>query len=634
MSGAGVVYTGNETLFGGISRRLESRPVVNQFETGIRRFGYLLIQITLVLVLSIFAINIFFHKDPVESLLFSLALAVGLTPQLLPAIISINLASGTRRLAKENVIVKKLESIEDFGSMNVLCSDKTGTLTEGTVDIDTFHDYEGNSSDKLKQYTYLNAFFETGFNNPIDEAVRGMTGMDASAYEKLQEIPYDFQRKRLSMVVKQGTDNILICKGALKNILEVCTQAEKANGDKVDITGVTDAIQAAFQKYSEQGYRVIGVSYKLSGADKIAAADEKDMVFLGFMTLIDPLKESSKDAIKKLAALGVSLKIITGDNRLIAAGIAQKLSLDENAIMTGPEINSISNEALLHRINTISVFAEVEPNQKEKIIVFLKRAGNVVGYMGDGINDASALHAADVGISVNDAVDVAKEAADIVLMEKDLNVLINGVREGRVTFSNTLKYIFMATSANFGNMFSMAGASLLLPFLPLLPKQILLINLLTDLPGMTLSRDNVDDEMVNKPRRWDIKFIRRFMLIFGLCSSVFDYLTFGTLQYLLHADIKQFRTGWFIESVLSASLIVLVIRTRGSALASRPGKYLVMATLLVCTITIIIPYTRLGVLMGFEPLQPIFFGAVAAILVMYMISAEVIKKMFYRARNN
>jgi magnesium-translocating P-type ATPase len=558
-----VTLTGKNTEFGKVSERLKLKPPETEFEHGIRRFGYFLGEVTLFLVVIIFAINVYLHRPVLESFLFSLALAVGLTPQLLPAIISINLAHGAKKMAQKKVIVKRLASIENFGSMNIICSDKTGTLTEGTVQVESALDVNGEANDKVFLFAYLNAFYETGFTNPIDQAILNYRKIDLSDYRKLDEIPYDFLRKRLSIAVIQGNTHLMLTKGALDNILEVCSTVETNNGNIIDLASMKDKIQKHFEEFSNNGFRTLGIAYKNMPVNKlINKSDEKDMTFLGFLTLFDPPKANIIDTIIRLKNLGVSLKIITGDNHLVAASISKKMGLSDNKIISGPELRQMSDGALLRSVGSVDVFAEIEPNQKERIIIAMKKAGNVVGYMGDGINDASALHAADVGISVDTAADVAKEAADIVLLEKNLGVLIDGVREGRTTFANTLKYVFMATSANFGNMFSMAGVSLFIPFLPLLPKQILLTNLLTDFPEMTIATDNVDEQMIDYPRRWDIKAIRKFMITFGLVSSVFDYLTFGLLLLVLHSNEAQFRTGWFLESVISASMIVLVIRSR------------------------------------------------------------------------
>ena len=626
-----VALTGKDTEFGKVSDRLKLKAPETEFERGIRRFGYFLGEVTLVLVILIFGINVYLHRPVLESFLFSLALAVGLTPQLLPAIISINLAHGAKKMAEKKVIVKRLASIENFGSMNIICSDKTGTLTEGNVKVESSLDVNGDQSDKVFLFAYLNAFYETGFTNPIDQAILNFKKVDVKEYKKHDEIPYDFIRKRLTIAVTNGKDHLMITKGALANILEVCSSVESKEGSIGKISSMQAQIQKQFVAFSDQGFRTLGIAYKnLTSDSLIKKDDEADMTFLGFLTLFDPPKANIAETIADLKKLGVSLKIITGDNHLVAASISEKMGLSGNKIISGPELHQLSDAALLRRVEKIDVFAEIEPNQKERIIIAMRKAGNVVGYMGDGINDASALHAADVGISVDTAADVAKDAADIVLLEKDLGVLIEGVREGRTTFANTLKYVFMATSANFGNMFSMAGVSLFIPFLPLLPKQILLTNLLTDFPEMTIATDNVDDEMVDHPRRWDIKAIRKFMITFGLVSSVFDYLTFGLLLLVLRANESQFRTGWFLESVISASMIVLVIRSRKPFFKSRPGKYLLIATLSIAVITLVLPFTPLGDVFGFSPLKFSTYLFLMLIVVLYIIAAEVTKTIFYK----
>jgi len=626
-----IISTGKDTEFGKVSERLKIKAPETEFERGIRRFGYFLGEVTLVLVVIIFAINVYLQRPVLEAFLFSLALAVGLTPQLLPAIISINLAHGAKKMAEKKVIVKRLASIENFGSMNIICSDKTGTLTEGTVKVESAVDVSGNASEQVFLYAYLNAFYETGFTNPIDDAILNFKKIDLKEFKKHDEIPYDFIRKRLSISVIHGHDQLMVTKGALSNILEVCSSVENKDGKVVQIASMQNQIQEHFLSFSNDGFRTLGIAYKrLTSGLPIKKEDEKDMTFFGFLTLFDPPKANIAETIADLKKLGVSLKIITGDNHLVAASLSKKMALSNNKILTGPQLHQMSDAALLRQVGSVDVFAEIEPNQKERIIIAMRKAGNVVGYMGDGINDASALHAADVGISVDTAADVAKDAADIVLLEKDLGVLIQGVREGRTTFANTLKYVFMATSANFGNMFSMAGLSLFIPFLPLLPKQILLTNLLTDFPEMTIATDNVDDEMINYPRRWDIRAIRKFMITFGLVSSVFDYLTFGLLLLVLHAKEGEFRTGWFLESVISASVIVLVIRSRKPFFRSQPGKYLLIATLSIAVITLILPFTPLGTVFGFSPLSLSTLILIMVIVVFYIFTAEFVKTIFYK----
>ena len=629
------VYTGKQAEFGKISERLKLKPQETEFEHGIRRFGFFLLEVTLSLVIVIFAVNVYFHRPVLEAFLFSLALAVGLTPQLLPAIISINLAHGAKKMAQNKVIVKRLASIENFGSMDVLCSDKTGTLTEGSVRLHSALDLDGHASDRVFLHAYLNALFEKGFANPIDEAIRSHKQPDVSGYEKADEVPYDFIRKRLSILVRHDGAHVMITKGTLPQVLADCSLAETPARHTVDIAAVTPQILHQYETLSAQGLRLIGLAYREMGtASVIGKGEEQDMTFLGFVLFFDPPKKDIAETIDRLKKLGVALKIITGDNRLVAAKVSRDVGMPEARILTGGELREISDSALLRKVAETDIFSEVEPNQKERIILALRKAGHVVGYMGDGINDASALHAADVGISVDTAVDVAKEAADIVLLEKDLAVLVQGVQEGRTTFANTLKYVFMSTSANFGNMFSMAGASLFLPFLPLLPKQILLTNLMTDFPEMTIATDQVDVEMVNRPRRWDIVFIRKFMFAFGLVSSVFDYLTFGVLLLLLHATPEQFRTGWFMESVASAAIIVLVIRSRRPFYKSRPGNQLLIATLAVAIAALILPFTPLGRIFGLVTLPTSFLLILGLIMILYIFTSEVVKKVFYRRLNH
>jgi len=626
-----VIFTGKQAEFGKISERLKLRPQETEFEHGIHQFGYFLLEVTLALVIVVFAINVFFHRPVLESFLFSLALAVGMTPQLLPAIISINLAHGAKNMARQKVIVKRLAAIENFGSMDVLCSDKTGTLTEGKVSMHSALDLEGNASDRIFFHAYLNAFFEQGFSNPIDEAIRSHKQQDISGYKKTDEVPYDFIRKRLSVLVEKDSRYLMVTKGTLPNILAICQLAETPKGDNVDITLVLRQIEERFETLSGQGFRMLGVAYRDMGTQSVITKDsERDMIFLGFLVFLDPPKAGIAETIDHLKQLGISLKIISGDNCLVAIRVSKDVGIRDAKIVTGSELHEISDAALLLKVTETDIFAEVEPNQKERIILALRKAGHVVGFMGDGINDASALHAADVGISVDTAVDVAKESADIVLLEKNLAVLVQGVREGRTTFANTLKYVFMATSANFGNMFSMAGASLILSFLPLLPKQVLLTNLMTDFPEMTIATDHVDNEMVERPRRWDIAFIKKFMITFGLVSSIFDYMTFGVLIWILHATQEQFQTGWFMESVISASLIVLVIRSRRPFFKSRPGKYLLATTIFIVLVTLILPFTPIGEIFGFVFLPMSFLLMMGLIVVLYILMAELVKKLFYQ----
>jgi Mg2+-importing ATPase len=630
-----VVRTGTATEFSQVSRRMALGRPETEFERGVRRFGYLLMEVTLILVIAIFAINVTLARPVLDSFLFSLALAVGLTPQLLPAIVTINLAHGARRMAARKVIVKRLASIEDFGSMDVLCSDKTGTLTQGVVRVHSAVDFEGNPSEKVRFCAFLNARYESGFANPIDEAIRADRPFDLTGYRKLDEVPYDFLRRRLSILIEANGQSLLVTKGALASVLEVCSRAETARGRAVDIAEARVEIERRYEELGTAGYRTLGVAYReLDPGTSLTKEHETGMTFAGFLVLYDPPKDRVTETIRQLAGLGVRLKVVTGDNRHVAEAISIMVGVEQPNILTGAGIGHMSDQALVQRVGEVSVFAEVEPNQKERILLALKKAGNVVGYLGDGINDASALHAADVGISVDSAVDVAKEAADIVLMEKGLDVLAEGIREGRITFANTLKYVYIATSANFGNMFSMAGISLVLPYLPLLPKQILLLNLLTDLPEMAIASDRVDPEFVQRPRRWDLRAIREFMVVFGAVSSLFDYATFGLLLLVLRATSVEFRTGWFLESVVSATVIVLVIRTRRPFYASRPGRALSVSTVLVVSATLAIPSTPLGGLLGFGTLPGAFVPALGGIVVLYVAAAEAAKRWYFRWRRH
>lgn len=625
-----VIFTGKSTEFGKISNRLSLKPPETEFEHGIRRFGYLLLQVTCVLLVAIFALNIYLQRPLVESLLFALALAVGLTPQLLPAIISINLANGAKKMAKKRVIVKRLASIENFGSMNILCCDKTGTLTSGQIRLENACSIDGAKSEKVLLYAYLNATFQSGYTNPIDEAISRAISKPVEGWVKLDEVPYEFVRKRLSILVKKNSTKLMITKGAFQQIIDICTKAETATGAIVEINTVLQELKDRFAEFSQKGFRVLGLAYKNGeGISSLTRDHETQMHFLGFLLLLDTPKENIANTIADLEKMGIALKIITGDNKFMAMNLAQFLNIPKDKVLTGAEISKMSNSALIHQVNKKCVFAEVEPNQKERIVWALRRLKHVVGYMGDGINDVTALHMADVSISVNNAADAAKEVADIVLLDKDLSVLQEGVKAGRMTFANTLKYIFMATSANFGNMFSMAGASLFLSFLPLLPKQVLLTNLMEDFPEMTIATDNVDDEVVQRPLRWNIHFIRKFMIAFGLISSIFDYATFGLLM-LLKAPMNEFRTAWFIESVVSAAFIVLIIRTFRPFYKSRPSKALLSSVILIIVVTLLLPFLPIAPYLGFTKISGVFYLFILLVVVFYMVFVEVAKRVFLK----
>jgi Mg2+-importing ATPase len=624
-----IISTGASTEFGKVSERLRLKPAESEFERGVRRFGYLLTEVTLVLVIVIFGITVYLKRPVIDSFLFALAIAVGIIPELLPAIISINLAVGAVHMARRKVIVKQLASIENLGSMNVLCADKTGTLTEGTVVLHGAADAEGNPNEKGLFYAYLNSFYETGFTNPIDEAIRTHGQFDLTGYQKVDEVPYDFLRKRLSILVSKDGAHLMITKGALSNVLDLCSSVELPGGCR-DIDDLRAGIERQFKSLGNDGFRVLGLAYKdLGQVARIDKQQEVGMTFLALLVFFDPPKAGVVQALDDLSKLGISLKVITGDNVHVAMSVTRTvLGYDPN-IVTGREVHLLSDEALRSRAPLIDVFAEIEPSQKERIILALKRSGNTVGFLGDGINDASALHSADVGISVNSAVDVAKEAATVVLLEKDLSVLAAGVREGRKTFANTLKYIYMTTSANFGNMFSMAGAALFLPFLPLLPKQILLNNFLTDFPAMAISTDSVDSEVLERPHPWDIRFIRNFMIVFGVVSSLFDFLTFAALIFILKATPEQFRTGWFVESVMTEVLIIVVMRTWKPFYKSLPSRSLLAAMVLVLLVTLALPYSPLKGALGFTPLPISSLMLLGLITVLYAGASEITKRFFH-----
>ena len=629
ISGTGkalVVNTGMDTVFGQMAHSL-TKDQETAFEKGIKKFGFFLMQITIVLSIIILSVNLYYKKPLFDSILFALAIAVGMAPELLPAIMTFAMSAGAKRMLKKKVIVKKLSSIFNFGEVDILCTDKTGTITEGAINVKDVTDAYGKPSEMAKQYAYLNAFFQNGFANPIDDAIKQLKA-SSEGYTKVNEVPYDFIRKRLSVAVAKDNKQYLISKGAVDNILDICTQVtdEKGNVTPID----KDAIKKGYAGYCTQGFRLIGICYKETRNNKITKDDERDMIFLGFVMLEDPLKPGITDTINRLRGLSVQIKIITGDNQFVAAYAAKKIGMPEPKVLTGGDIAKMLPEALIVKAAQTDVFAEVEPQQKEQIIKALQKSSYTVAYMGDGINDVAAIHAADTGISTNNAVDVAKEAADFVLLEKDLSVLADGIEEGRRTFTNSLKYIFINTGATFGNMFSVAGASLLLPFLPMLPKQILLTNFLTDLPYITVASDNVDTEQVQKPGKWNMKIIRNFMIVFGLHSSIFDFITFYVLYQFYKLKDSPFQTGWFMESVITELCILFIIRTRKSFIQSKPGKWLVISSIIALIVTMLLPVSPFAGELG---LNIASFGEVMAIgliIIAYVITADILKLIFFK----
>jgi len=632
-SGSGsalVMRTGLATEFGRVSSRLRERPIVTGFERGLTAFGFLLVRAMVVLVVAVFAVNLLLHRPLIDSALFSLALAVGLTPQLLPAIVTISLSQGARQMARQRVIVKRLDAIEDFGAMSILATDKTGTMTDGVVVLQGALDIDGRPSDRVRRLAYLNAAFQTGFNNPIDQAIVAAAQQDLAGAKRLDELPYDFTRKRLSVLVSEGGATRIVTKGALESILAACSHADAPTGDPVALLSVEESIMGHYESLSSQGFRVLGVATReAAGATRLVAADENDLTFVGFLTLLDPPKSGADATLRELAAAGISVRMITGDNRLVAAHVGGMVGLDPTSALTGADVDRLDDASLAVLARQTAIFAEIEPIQKERVIHALRASGEVVGYLGDGINDAPALHAADVGLSVDTAVDVAKEAAAIVLLDKDLGVLLHGVRQGRQTFANTMKYVFVTTSANFGNMLSLAAAAAFLPFLPLLADQILLLNFLSDFPATTIATDSVDPEQLQRPHRWDIRFVRNFMILFGGISSVFDLLTFGMLRIGFSADATLFRSGWFLESVATEIAVLLVLRTRRTFFRSRPSRLLLISSLAVAAVTVAIPYSPLAGLLGLDgPPVPIL-AALAIITALYVGATELAKRRFY-----
>jgi len=627
--------TGGSTEYGKIAKKLVAREPETEFERGLRRFGFMMLEVTFLLVLFVFFINaIKPERDVFESLLFAVALAVGLTPELLPMIMSINLSRGALAMSKKGVIVKRLASIQNFGSMDVLCTDKTGTLTENKISLVLHVDMEGTDDEKVLLYSFLNSYYETGLKSPLDEAILNYKNIDVAGYQKLDEVPFDFTRKRVSVVVESEGQRFLIAKGAPEEIIRVSSFCE-LKGKIFDLASEFEkTIEKKYYDLSSEGFRVLGVSYKKVREKKpvYSIHDESEMVFLGFVAFMDPPKETTKESLRLLSKGGVELKILTGDNELVTRKICEQLGFEIKGVVLGSEISQTPDDALARVVGEANIFARVTPAQKDRIMNALKNNRHVVGFLGDGINDAPSMRTADVGISVENAVDVAKESADIILLQKDLRVLQEGVLEGRKTFGNTMKYINMGTSSNFGNMFSVAGASLFLPFLPMRPIQILLNNLLYDLSEATIPTDNVDPEYIEKPKRLDISYIRRFMIFLGPISSIFDFLTFFIMLFVFNASVQLFQTAWFIESLCTQTLVVFVIRTRRTPFyKSKPSKFLFLSSLSVVGLALIIPLIPdLGALLRFEapPLQ--FYIILAGLIGAYLILVEIVKKWFFK----
>lgn len=629
-----VMRTGAETALGAISDSISRPPAPTSFEMGTRRFGMLIMRLTIMMVMFVLLVNTLFHRPWLESFLFAVALAVGLTPELLPMVVSVTLSRGALRMAKNKVIVKRLSAIQDLGSMDVLCTDKTGTLTEAKIHLERHVDVEGTTSERVLELAYLNSFFESGLKSPLDEAILEHQHIDVGRWTKIDEVPFDFERRRVSVLIDDGKTRWLLVKGAPDEISALCTHYEAGGArQRLPIDEVSlSAIHHQYSAMEEDGFRVLGIACRQVSRDHPHAivGDESELVLVGFAGFLDPPKASAASALAALRQAGIAIKIITGDSELVTRHVCAQLNIPVTGLLMGKEIAQMDDAALEARVEAANIFCRVNPAQKERIIRALKARGHVVGYLGDGINDAPSLHSADVGLSVDSAVDVAKDAADMILLKHDLHVLHTGVLEGRRTFGNIMKYIMMGTSSNFGNMFSMAGASLFLPFLPMMPTQILLNNILYDISEMPIPLDKVDAAEIAKPHVLDLGFIRNFMWVIGPISSLFDFLTFYIMLVVLHADEKLFQTGWFVESLCTQVLVIFIIRTRGNPLKSTAHPLLILTSLTVVVAAILLPFTSIGTHFGFVAPPIKFYLLLGGMVIAYLIIVQVVKQSFYR----
>ncbi len=647
VSGTGVVLlekTGSETAFSAIAKSLAQKAPQSEFEYGIARFGSFILKTVLFLVLFVFLTSAAMHRDPLESLLFAVALAVGLTPEFLPMITTVTLARGAVRMAKSNVIVKNLAAIQNFGSIDILCCDKTGTLTTGEMSLEEWVNPLGARAERPLLLCYLNSYFESGIDNPVDDAVLRKAKLNAldsavlrhehpdiSGFKKVDEIPFDFERRRVSVVAERGTEALLVSKGAPEQVLQVCTSQELATGNTPLDAAAKASAFGVFQSLSARGYRVLAVAYRsVERGRPFDKSDEKDLVLAGFVAFADPPRSDARETLARLLDAGVQVKVLTGDSELVTAQICERVGIPTEGLLLGDAIDAMTDAALFHVAENVRVFARVSPAQKNRILRVLKVRGHVVGFLGDGINDAPSLHAADVGISVSSATDVARDAADIILLEPGLAVLHTGILEGRKAFGNVMKYLLMGTSSSFGNMLSMAGAAVMLPFLLMLPTQILLNNFLYDMAQVGIPSDAVDQDFVRKPRRWDIGLIRKFMLLVGPVSSLYDFMTFFVLLRVLHASERAFHTGWFVESLLTQTLVIFVIRTGGNPLRSRPSAALTWTALGVVALAIALPLSPLAGGLGFVPLPLTYCAFLAGATVTYLGLVEVVKRVALR----
>ncbi len=629
-----VVQTGAKAEFGKIAERLSANEEETNFDRSLKEFSVFVMRLTVVMVVIVFALNAYFGRGVFDSFLFAVAIAVGLTPELLPVIMSVALSHGSMVMAKKEVIVKNLAAVQNFGSMDILCTDKTGTLTEDRIELVKCVDVSGVKSPNVMLHSYLSSVFHTARKSPLDVAIQVHGKMDVDGYKKVDEIPFDFERKRDSVVLEHGNERLMVTKGAPEGVLSIATWFLRGTERVAFTPEIAKEAHDEYDRLSADGFRVLAIALKTLPKEErktYARKEEEEMTFLGFAAFLDPAKQSARTALEELRALAIEVKIITGDSEILTQRICRDLEIEVKGMIIGSELDTLSDEELTAQVDSLTIFARVSPEQKERIVSILRKAGHTVGYMGDGINDAPVLRAADVGISVNNAVDVAKETADIILLTKDLHVLKAGVIEGRKTFQNTLKYIKMGFSSNFGNMFSMMGASVILPFLPMLSSQILLNNFLYDLSQTTLPSDNTDEESIKKPLRWDMHEFSKYIVVFGIVSSLFDFFTFYLLYVVLHLDEQHFQTGWFIESIATQILVVFVIRTkRVPFYKSKPSRYVVGSVLGVLAFAWVIPFTPLGTVLSFAALAPMTLLFIAGIVVGYLVLAETSKYFFYR----
>lgn len=631
-----VCATGPRSALGDIARSLTAAVEPTAFERGTRQFGYLIMRLTVLLVLFVVLVNVLLHRPVLESFLFAVALAVGLTPELMPMIVSVTLARGARRLARARVIVKRLSAIEDLGTMDVLCTDKTGTLTAATIRLERHVDPQGRDSERVLALAYRNSAFESGLRSPLDEAILAHERIDVSAWTKIDEVPFDFERRRVSVLLDDGRERQLVVKGAPEDILPLCRHLERDGRPDTLSDADRQALEAQFHTLGEEGFRALAIAWKDVPSSQTHARvdDEQGLVFAGFAAFLDPPKPSAGEAIRHLQDLGVRVVVVSGDNERVTRHVCRELGLPDGPVMLGREVEALDHLALTARVEGVALFCRVNPAQKDRIIRALRRRGHTVGYIGDGINDAPSLHSADVGLSVDQAVDVAKEAADLILLQPDLGVLPHAVEEGRRTFGNGMKYILMATSSNFGNMISMAAAVLFLPFLPMLPLQILLNNLIYDLSEIALPLDQVDAAETRTPSRWDMTLVRDFMLVIGPASSVFDLMTFWLLLHLFNAHAPLFHTGWFIESMATQILVIFVIRTRQPAWRSRPSPVLAATSLACLGLAIALPLSPVSRWLGFVSPPGLFWALLPFLVGAYLAMVEGLKHRFFRQRDH